>query len=148
MIHRLLADLLVVLHLAFIVFVVLGGLLQLLWQVPSMVREGFRLRFRIDWSDPGLVRIIRLMGPAILGAAAVQINVMVNTNFASQIIDPVRGPDGPVSWLGYAFRLMQLPLGVFGVAIASATLPSISRTRSSPSSTMPRSVCPRPAPTW
>jgi len=53
--------------------------------------------------------------------------VMVNTNFASQIQDPVRGPDGPVSWLGYAFRFMQLPIGIFGVAIASATLPAISR---------------------
>jgi putative peptidoglycan lipid II flippase len=62
------------------------------------------------------------MGPAILGNAAVQINVMVNTNFASQIPG-----NGPVSWLGYAFRFMQLPLGLFGVAIASATLPSISR---------------------
>ncbi len=52
---------------------------------------------------------------------------MVNTNFASQLNDPVRGFDGPVSWLGYAFRFMQLPLGIFGVAIASATLPSVSR---------------------
>src|SRR6202795_3639922 len=67
------------------------------------------------------------MVPAILGNAAVQINVMVNTNFASTIVDPVRGMDGPVSWLSYAFRFMQLPLGLFGVAIASATLPSISR---------------------
>src|SRR5437016_14639844 len=62
------------------------------------------------------------MGPAMLGNAALQINVMVNTNFASQIPG-----NGPVSWLGYAFRFMQLPLGLFGVAIASATLPSISR---------------------
>ena len=77
--------------------------------------------------DPGLVRIFRLMVPAILGNAAVQINVMVNTNFASTIVDPVRGMDGPVSWLSYAFRFMQLPLGLFGVAMASATLPSISR---------------------
>ena len=57
------------------------------------------------------------MGPAVLGNAATQINVMVNTNFASQL------GDGPVSWLSYAFRFMQLPLGIFGVAIASATLP-------------------------
>jgi putative peptidoglycan lipid II flippase len=68
-----------------------------------------------------------MMGPAIIGNAAVQVNVMVNTNFASSIADPVRGLDGPVSWLGYAFRFMQLPLGLFGVAMASATLPSISR---------------------
>ncbi|HET8548496.1 MAG TPA: murein biosynthesis integral membrane protein MurJ, partial [Bryobacteraceae bacterium] len=107
--------------------VVFGGALQLLWQVPALRRAGFHFRPRIDWSDPGLRRILRLMGPAIIGNAAVQVNVMVNTNFASQIQDPLRGPDGPVSWLSYAFRFMQLPLGLFGVAIASATLPSISR---------------------
>ena len=72
-------------------------------------------------------KILRLMVPAILGNAAVQINVMVNTNFASSIFDPRTGFDGPVSWLSYAFRFMQLPLGLFGVAMASATLPSISR---------------------
>jgi putative peptidoglycan lipid II flippase len=107
--------------------VVCGGALQLLCQMPALRREGFRFRLRINWSDPGLRRIVRMMGPAIIGAAAVQINVMVNTNFASQIEDPIRGADGPVSWLSCAFRFMQLPLGVFGVAIASATLPSISR---------------------
>jgi putative peptidoglycan lipid II flippase len=102
--------------------VVLGGALQLAWQVPSLRKEGFSFRPSFDWSHPGLRKIITLMGPAILGNAAVQINVMVNTNFASRIPG-----NGPVSWLGYAFRFMQLPLGLFGVAIASATLPSISR---------------------
>jgi putative peptidoglycan lipid II flippase len=62
-----------------------------------------------------------------LGNAAVQINVAVNTNLASSIYDPQRGFDGPVSWLSYAFRFMQLPLGLFGVAMASAALPAISR---------------------
>jgi putative peptidoglycan lipid II flippase len=57
----------------------------------------------------------------------VQVNVMVNTNFASSISDPIRGLNGSVSWLSYAFRFMQLPLGLFGVAMASATLPSIAR---------------------
>jgi len=107
--------------------VVLGGVLQLAWQLPSLHALGFRFRPMLDWSDPGLVRIMKLMVPAILGSAAVQINVMVNTNFASTIFDPQRGYDGPVSWLSYAFRFMQLPLGLFGVAMASATLPSISR---------------------
>ncbi|HXF25858.1 MAG TPA: murein biosynthesis integral membrane protein MurJ [Bryobacteraceae bacterium] len=102
--------------------VVLGGALQLLWQIPSLHRLGFVFRPRINWKHPGLVHIIHLMGPAILGNAAVQINVMVNTNFASRIPG-----NGPVSWLGYAFRFMMLPLGLFGVAIASATLPAISR---------------------
>jgi len=71
------------------------------------------------------------MGPAILGNAAVQINVLVNTSFASTLTDALRGADGPVSWLGYAFRFMQLPLGLFGVAMATATLPSISRSAAS-----------------
>ena len=102
--------------------VVLGGALQLAWQIPSLRSEGFSFHPGFDWNHPGLTHIIRLMGPAILGNAAVQINVMVNTNFASRIPG-----NGPVSWLGYAFRFMQLPLGLFGVAIASATLPSISR---------------------
>jgi putative peptidoglycan lipid II flippase len=106
--------------------VVLGGVLQLVWQLPSLRRSGFSFRPRIDWSHPGLRQILRLMAPAIIGSAAVQINVLVNTNFASKIVDPVRGLDGPVAWLQYAFRFMQLPLGLFGVAIASATLPAIS----------------------
>jgi len=107
--------------------VVLGGALQLIWQLPSLHRLGFRFRPGFDAKHPGLIKILQLMVPAILGNAAVQINVVVNTNFASSIADPVRGLDGPVSWLGYAFRFMQLPLGLFGVAMASATLPSISR---------------------
>lgn len=107
--------------------VVLGGALQLCWQLPSLHRLGYRFRPEFDWSHPGMVKIFRLMVPAILGNAAVQINVMVNTNFASTISDPVSGLNGPVSWLTYAFRFMQLPLGLFGVAMASATLPSISR---------------------
>jgi putative peptidoglycan lipid II flippase len=107
--------------------VVLGGLLQLCWQLPSLYRLGYRFKPAFEWAHPGLQRILRMMGPAILGNAAVLINVAVSTNLASAISDPVRGYDGPVSWLGYAFRFMQLPLGLFGVAIGSATLPSISR---------------------
>jgi putative peptidoglycan lipid II flippase len=107
--------------------VVLGGALQLCWQLPSLHRLGYRFRPAWDWSDPGLVRILRLMVPAIVGNAATLTNVMVTTNLASGVSDPVRGLDGPVSWLSYAFRFMQLPLGLFGVAMASATLPSISR---------------------
>jgi len=102
--------------------VVLGGALQLLWQVPALRAEGFRFRPTINWGHPMLRKIFRLMGPAIIGNAAVQINVLVITNFASRIPG-----NGPVSWLAYSFRFMQLPLGLFGVAIASATLPAISR---------------------
>jgi putative peptidoglycan lipid II flippase len=74
-------------------------------------------------------QVIAMMGPAVIGTAAVQINVFVNTNFASSIIDPATGAviSGPVSWLNYAFRFMQFPIGVFGVAIATAALPQLSR---------------------
>ena len=108
--------------------VVVGGVLQLLWLVPSLLRAGFSYRPRLDLTDPGLRRVGALMLPALLGGAALQINVMVNTNLASGLVDAAGHViDGPVSWLGYAFRFMQLPLGLFAAAIASATLPSISR---------------------
>lgn len=106
----------------------LGGVTQYAVQWPSMHRAGLRFRPDFDFSDPGLRQVLKLMGPAVIGAAAVQVNIVVNSIFASQITDAAGVViDGPVSWLGYAFRFMQLPLGIFGVAVASATLPSISR---------------------
>ena len=107
----------------------LGGFLQFAVQWPSLRRVGFRYRPALSLKDPGVRQIVSLMGPAIIGTAAVQINVFVNTNFASAIIDPATGAvaDGPVSWLNFAFRFMQFPIGVFGVAIATATLPPLSR---------------------
>jgi putative peptidoglycan lipid II flippase len=72
-----------------------------------------------------------MMGPAILGAAAVNINLAVNLNFASSIVDAQRGANGPVGWLTYAFRFIHLPIGIFGVAVASATVPAITRSLSS-----------------
>ncbi|MBI5282162.1 MAG: murein biosynthesis integral membrane protein MurJ [Candidatus Solibacter usitatus] len=111
--------------------VVIGGALQLLWQAPSLYRSGFRFRLAFDFNHPGLRHIFKLMGPAIIGNASVQVNVLVNTFFAASINDPVRGLDGATSWLQYAFRFMQLPLGLFGVAIATATLPAIGRSASS-----------------
>jgi putative peptidoglycan lipid II flippase len=100
-----------------------GGLLQLLVQVPSLWRVGFRWRPALDPGDPGLRQVLRLMGPATVGAAAVQVNVLVNSNFASYL------GDGPVSWLNVAFRFMQLPIGLFGVAIGTVALPVVSRQR-------------------
>ncbi len=106
----------------------LGGCAQYVVQIPSLRREGLRYEFVFDLSDPALRQVLRLMAPAILGAAAVQVNVVVNSNFASQITGPGGEViNGPVAWLSYSFRFMQLPLGLFGVAIASATLPAISR---------------------
>lgn len=108
--------------------VVFGGAAQWLFQVPSLYRSGIAYRPRLNFAHPGLRNILQLMGPAILGNAAVQINVLVNTNFASNITDAAGHViNGPVSWLSYAFRFMQLPLGLFGVSIGAATLPEISR---------------------
>ena len=108
--------------------VLAGGLAQLLWQFPVARREGFGFRPRLAIRHPGVRRIGRLMLPALIGSSALQINIVVNTNFASALTD-VSGHvlNGPVSWLNYAFRFLQLPLGVFGAAIASATLPRLSR---------------------
>lgn len=99
----------------------IGGLLQLVVQFPALHRVGFRFRPDFAWRDDGVRQILLLMGPAVIAASAVQVNVMVNGNFASQL------GNGPVSWLNYAFRLMQLPLGIFGVAVGTVTLPLISR---------------------
>jgi putative peptidoglycan lipid II flippase len=98
----------------------IGGGLQFLVQVPSLWRVGFRFRPQVSFSHPGVRQVMRLMGPAIIGTAAVQINVFTDTFFASSI-------PGAQGWLSYSFRLMQFPIGVFGVAIGTATLPAISR---------------------
>jgi putative peptidoglycan lipid II flippase len=99
----------------------IGGLLQLIVQLPSLGRVGFKFRPDFNWRDPGVRIILALMGPATIAASAVQINVLVNSGFAARL------GDGPVSWLNIAFRLMQLPLGIFGVAVATVTLPLVSR---------------------
>ena len=100
-----------------------GGLAQLAIQLPPLWRLGFRPRLLPDLRlrDPGTRRIATLMAPATLGVAAVQINVLVNSAFASLIAD------GAMSWLNYSFRLMQLPIGVFGVAVATTSLTHLSR---------------------
>jgi putative peptidoglycan lipid II flippase len=99
----------------------LGGLFQLGVQLPDLRRAGFRFVLDFQWRDPGVRQVLVLMLPAVIAASAVQINVMVNSIFASHL------GDGPISWLSYAFRLMQMPLGIFGVAIATVTLPVVSR---------------------
>jgi putative peptidoglycan lipid II flippase len=99
----------------------LGGLGQIALQWPVLHHEGFRYRPVLDFKDPDLREILRLMGPGTLGLAAVQINVFVNTYLATT------QQQGAVSWLNYAFRLMYLPIGLFGVSIATAALPEISR---------------------
>lgn len=97
----------------------IGGAAQFLVQVPSLRRVGYRYEPVLDRHDPDFRRIVTMLGPSVVGAAAVQINIFVNNWFASV-------ENGAVSWLNCAFRLMQFPIGVFGVAIATATLPSVS----------------------
>lgn len=99
---------------------VLGGLAQIATQWPALRKEGFRYRATLDFRDPDLRRILALMGPATLGLAAVQINVLVNTSLATT------EPQGAVTWLQVAFRLMYLPIGLFGVSVATAALPDLS----------------------
>jgi len=112
--------------------VVLGGAAQLAFQLPSVWREGFawrpRWNIRRNLRHEGVRHILMLMGPAIVGSASGQINVLVTTNLAAGLRD-AHGHvmNGPVSWLSYAYRFFALPMGVFAVSIASATLPSISR---------------------
>jgi putative peptidoglycan lipid II flippase len=101
--------------------VLVGGMGQAALQWPMLRREGFRYRPALDWRDPGLQRVLILMGPGTLGLAATQINVFVNTVLATG------EGTGAVSWLNYAFRLMYLPLGIIGVSIATAAIPAISR---------------------
>lgn len=99
----------------------LGGLLQFAVQLPALRRAGFRFVPDFRWRDPGIREILRLLVPSVIAASAVQVNVLVNTSFASFL-----GREA-VSWLNYAFRLMQLPLGIFGVAVATITLPVAAR---------------------
>ena len=98
----------------------IGGGAQFLMQIPSLLKVGFRFSPVLSFVDPGVKRVMSLMGPAILGTSAVQVNVLVNTFFVS-------GIEGGISWLGYAFRLMQFPIGIFGVAIGTASIPVLSR---------------------
>jgi putative peptidoglycan lipid II flippase len=99
--------------------VLLGGLGQWVFQIPSLRREGYRYQPIFSFSEPGVRRIILLMTPAILGLASTQINIFINTVIASFL------PQGSPSYLNYSFRLMHFPLGVFGVAVATVTLPVV-----------------------
>ncbi len=108
-----------------IVAVAIGALLgavgQVALQAPTLYGEGFRYRPALDPSDPGLRSILRLMGPGTLAGAAVQINLLVNMVLAAG------EGTGAVSWLSYAFRVMYLPIGLFGVSVAAAAVPLLSR---------------------
>lgn len=101
--------------------VVIGGILQLGLQVPFLVKKGFYFWQKAKIFHPGLKKIALLMLPTVFGAAVYQINILVGTLLASLL------PEGSVSYLYYADRLVQFPLGVFAIATATAVLPSIAR---------------------
>jgi putative peptidoglycan lipid II flippase len=95
--------------------------LQLAVQLPSLARAGYRFHPDFQWRDAGVKAILLLMGPSVIAASTTQFNVLINSMFASTL------GDGPIFWLSIAFRLMQLPLGLFGVALGTVTLPLLSR---------------------
>lgn len=98
----------------------IGGAAQFLMQLPALFKVGFRFSPVLSFTDEGVRKVVSLMTPAILGTSAVQINVLINTYFVSQI-------EGAQGWLSYAFRLMQFPIGLFGVAVGTAAIPVLSR---------------------
>src|SRR3990172_8637375 len=100
--------------------VLAGGALQLLAQLPTLFRLGYRYRPVISFRDPWVGRVARLFGPGAIVASTVQVNVLVNQIFAS------RG-EGWLSWITQSFRILHLPIGLVGVAISAATLPALSR---------------------
>lgn len=101
--------------------VLAAGVVQLVFQLPFIRQIDLLTRPRWGWQDPGVKRILTLMLPAIFGVSVAQINLLLDTVLASFLVD------GSVSWLYYSDRLMELPLGVFGIAIATVILPSLSR---------------------
>lgn len=101
--------------------VFIGGALQLAFQIPSLKKIGMLPRFSINWQDPGVRRILKLMAPAVLGVSVSQISLLINTVFASFL------DTGSVSWLYYADRLMEFPSGMLGAALGTILLPSLAK---------------------
>jgi putative peptidoglycan lipid II flippase len=98
-----------------------AGAVQLLFQFPSLIRLGLLPRLRFGFKDPGVRRIMKLMLPAIFAVSITQINLLLDTMIASFL------ESGSVSWLYYSDRLVEFPLGVFGIALATVILPSLSK---------------------
>ncbi len=100
--------------------VIIGGILQFLIQVPSMSRVGFRYHPMLSLRDPRVLQVLHLIGPAVLGVAAVQVNLLTNTFF-------ITSDSGWLTWITRAYRVMHLPIGIFGVAISTVALPQLAR---------------------
>ncbi|MGL9721241.1 murein biosynthesis integral membrane protein MurJ [Symbiopectobacterium sp.] len=101
--------------------VLLGGVLQLVYQLPHLKKIGMLVLPRFKWRHPGVGRVMKLMAPAILGVSVSQISLIINTIFASFL------SEGAVSWMYYADRLMEFPSGVLGVALGTILLPSLAK---------------------
>ncbi len=106
--------------LALAIGVLAGGVFQFFFQIPFLSRRGITFRFNFDFRHPAIQRIGRLMVPGLIGTAVYQLNVFIDTIYASFL------PGGSVSYLYFADRLMEFPLGIFAVAIGIAALPSLS----------------------
>ena len=100
--------------------VLLAGIAQLLFQLPFLYREGLLPRPRWGWQHPGVQKIVKLMIPALFGSSVAQINLLFDTFIASFLVS------GSVAWLYYSDRLLEFPLGVFGIALATVVLPNLS----------------------
>ena len=100
--------------------VIVGGIAQFFIQVPSMFRVGFRYKPLLSLRDSRVRQVLRLLGPAILGVAAVPINQLTNTWF-------ITSGDEWLAWIQGAYRIMHLPLGIFGVAISTVALPQLAK---------------------
>lgn len=105
--------------------VTVGGVLQLAYQLPHLKKIGMLVLPRINLCDAGVWRVMRLMGPAIIGVSVSQISLIINTIFASFLVS------GSVSWMYYADRMMEFPSGVLGVALGTILLPSLAKSVSS-----------------
>ena len=101
--------------------VFLAGFIQLLFQLPFILRLGFSICPQVNWQDPAVRRVLKLMVPVLFGVSVAQIGLLLDTLFASFL------PVGSISWLYYSERISSLPLGIFGVAIATVVLPHLSR---------------------
>lgn len=101
--------------------VFLGGFIQFAFQIPFLFREGMLVRPKWGWSHPGVVKIRTLMIPALFGVSVSQINLLLDTFIASFLAT------GSISWLYYSDRLLEFPLGLFGIAIATVILPALSK---------------------
>ncbi|SKB00790.1 putative peptidoglycan lipid II flippase [Prosthecobacter debontii] len=107
----------------FAIGTLIGGVLQLAIQLPSLKKVGFRFGLDFGWKDKGVSDVLHLMWPSMLAASGTQITVLLNSIFASY----TPGKESSLAWLANAQRLQQLPLGLFGVAVATVTLPMLSR---------------------